>query len=106
MTQLVATVHIRTRNPHDQDGNCRTDAYVAVTIAPAGTTIPPRLRQSVLEREGIAVYYFGTGYSRQRGPGSALTQALRRAEAFADAFNAGQACATLETSQPYAHTGG
>jgi len=82
---VVKTVH--TRSQHSNGSSAHRfggpDTYVAVTIAPAGVSVPYVLRRDVLAARGIQIRYFGEGYSEHSGPRSMLGQAIAAAREFA-----------------------
>lgn len=58
------------------------DTYVAVTMAPDNAEVPRALNQTILQRRGIKIRYFGEGYSQHRGSRSKLGRAVAWASTF------------------------
>ena len=63
------------------------DRYVAITIRPENVALPGCLRRDSLAKRGIKFIHCGEGYSKNRGSGSMLGQAIARAKAIAKKVN-------------------
>ena len=89
MNRKIATLWIQGQHSVGS-GNGRfggPDTYVAVTVAPEGVELPKILRDDVLEKRGIKVKYFGSGYRAHTGPNSKLGMAIKEAQEYVDKIN-------------------